>query len=696
MSFDWCYAGFDPESNDVVSKDGRSNDDDVRGLLCCLVAHDSSTGSVLAVPCESKSSTRQLGVELMRFIQSLGHAAVQIKCDAEPATLSLQRAIVTARQRLGLKTLEQNPPLHQHQANGAVEKSIDLIRKLAMTLVQCVRDKAQVEVNVSHPLFCWSFVHAAWLRNRFAVKGGLTSYERCTGNAYTGRLAAYGEPVFAEVIPRKKGNARFVKALFLTKATANDMCVVASKAGVRVCRSIRRTCSEWSVDKVLFQEVQGFPWQYSSAAVGARLVPPAKTRKPQPADVQDEAASLPPTTPGGVSAPASVAESIPVLLPMNPPSVVPSRVPPPEGATALPTESRGVTDPNSQGEANPSLRAPMPGTPEYMLPVMGSPDVARTEPTSESMQVEEPRENLDDRAPKVPRIRTVHFGGQDYEINDETLNDAEFEEIWDAEAMIWSYVDPEGDTDDSDEVPSAADVNVAEDNRLWFPNEGREPDLSAEAMQELDMLADAVEVSRLVAKGVLREACSEDSPGAMKSLSTKMVRTWRSKRRNGQPMFYRRSRLCAREFRWLDASKEGLFSPATSSDIVQLIPALFLSWKQTRPDVQYAIVSLDVKDAYLEVDQPEPVVSKIEVSPGVYKQFVFQKMIPGQREGSSRWFQHFVAFLSEHFQVTQCPVCPAIIKTPEGPGMIHVDDSLLLLPLDWAVKVFLPVVKISF
>ena len=87
------------------------------------------------------------------------------------------------------------------------------------------------------------------------MRGGLTSYERCAGNAYTGRLVAYGEPVSSEVILKKKGNPRFVRALFLTKTATNDMYVFASKAGIRVCRSVRRTSGDWSVDKVLFQEI---------------------------------------------------------------------------------------------------------------------------------------------------------------------------------------------------------------------------------------------------------------------------------------------------------------------------------------------------------------------------------------------------------------------------------------------------------
>ena len=68
---------------------------------------------------------------------------------------------------------------------------------------------------------------------------------------------------------------------------------------------------------------------------------------------------------------------------------------------------------------------------------------------------------------------------------------------------------------------------------------------------------------------------------------------------------------------------------------------------------------------------------------------------------------HFVAYLSEHFHVEKCKECPAVVRLSsksadgsagesQGPGMIHVDDSLLLLPLDWALKCFIPVIQQRF
>ena len=86
----------------------------------------------------------------------------------------------------------------------------------------------------------------------------------------------------------------------------------------------------------------------------------------------------------------------------------------------------------------------------------------------------------------------------------------QFEELWDFEAAMWAN-DPEDDSGD-DAGMSQLEEQAEGDERLWFSNTGREPVLSAQAMQELDMLADAVEVSRLwpkvsCEKPVARRTC---------------------------------------------------------------------------------------------------------------------------------------------------------------------------------------------
>ncbi|CAE7291170.1 RE1 [Symbiodinium sp. CCMP2592] len=618
IQFDFSFSGYSVP--DGICHLDAAPEDSQRALKC-LVAHDSATGMIAAIPCESKGDTRYLGIELMRFIQSLGHTTVTLKCDNEPSTLTLQRAIVTARQRLGLQTLVQNPAIGAKGSLGFCEKAIDSVRKLANTLLDQARHRTGLPLPTTHVLFAWAFVHSAWLLNRYRVIGNMTAYERACGAKYSGRIAPFAEPVYCQLDVKQKGDKRWMLGILVSKSSLNDMYIIAGKDGIRLSRSIRRVGQPWELEVQLYRELKGYPWDYGSGVIGTKFVAMPKQRPAAvdpvrdgaPPRSPDEAASEPPT-------PAVEALGMPVTPLGGAGAMAPPRrnVPPPESARAIPDES------------------------------MAGPDG------------------------------------------------------WEVQTKLWSM---ESETDDSfmNEVKANPEGEVAEDDdRLWFPDNGREPELDDAILAELDNLADQVEVSRLLKKSVLRHATSDDDLGSMKSLTTKFVRTWRHKKRNGVPSWYRRSRLCAREFRWLDESKEGLFSPATSTDIVRLIPAQWLNWKQSRPSEQYAILALDVKDAYLEVPQPTPVVSKVQG-----QDLVFMRMVPGQREGSQQWFSHFCEYLGEHFVIEKCKECPAVVHVSskpgsdgvcadKGPGMIHVDDSLLLLPLQWARECFLPVIEQRF
>ena len=89
-----------------------------------------------------------------------------------------------------------------------------------------------------------------------------------------------------------------------------------------------------------------------------------------------------------------------------------------------------------------------------------------------------------------------------------------------------------------------------------------------------------------------------------KILSTRFVRTWREKLDSaGQPFWLRRSRLVAREFAWMDAERESLFSPASNAIVSRLLPMKFLEMLEHGDGM---MVSNDVKDAFLTVKQETP------------------------------------------------------------------------------------------
>ncbi|CAE7253745.1 RE1 [Symbiodinium sp. CCMP2456] len=528
VSFDFFYTGYDAEAHTMQSHgkpgDGENSDD----LLCCLVAHDSSTGSVVAIPCQSKGTTRFLGVELMRFIHGLGHTTVELRCDNEPSTISLQTAVAGARKRLGLRTIIRNPPVGAHASNGAVEKSVDVIRSLANTMMSMVRERVGIDFGADHALFAWSFVHASWTRNRFAAVGGLTAYERATNARYTGRLVCFGEPVFGQISVKKKGNARWVRCVFLSKTISNDMFIVATRAGVRLCRSVRRTSSEWAVDRALYQGLAGFPWDYSSGAVGTRLVPPARTRRPQiAATAGDEAASDPPTpvpSGDGLASPPPAAEGDVPTLGVGP-SIEGDALPLPVAAATGPPPGTAVAEipvqPVEMGP-NPALGAPdveMLRTPEAMLPPLG--DTAQGSAGSRDV----PAEAGGDR--KRIRLRAVQFGSHnlDYHDDDVALDFPELErgELCEQiEADIDNERPAAGEyAGDGSEGTTALNVQGPPSEleqlqaQLWFEDHGGPPELSEEQLAALDRIADEVEIQRLSKKAVIRPVEIDEEEGPL-------------------------------------------------------------------------------------------------------------------------------------------------------------------------------------
>ena len=168
-------------------------------------------------------------------------------------------------------------------------------------------------------------------------------------------------------------------------------------------------------------------------------------------------------------------------------------------------------------------------------------------------------------------------------------------------------------------------------DQVWFPYSEAEPDVSADRLAELDEIVDHVEVQRLLKMKVLLEASSYSGPLAS-TLSAKYVRSWRKKQVNDEPKYLRRSRLVAREFAFLETRQYTFAAPASSATCVRLLPALAMNGSLGH-DVM--LVSFDVSDAYLCVDQEQPrPVRLVDGQAGIY---MIAKCLPGQRDGARRW-----------------------------------------------------------
>ena len=468
------------------------------------------------------------------------------------------------------------------------------------------------------------------------------------GRPYKGAVIPYGETVMLLVPQGAKGKPRFVQGQVLGKVMSSDQWIGCTSSGRLVlARTARRLSPEFSPqDPKLLKD---HPWKHPGFIAGSagrvRVQREPKVELPSglsPLLADGDQGQLGagggelieegrPTAPGDDGDETSINYS---------PSPVPSAAP---GAVAPATVATDAV--NSDSDALSSDTTPA----ESVAPVVPEVPAAPMD-LSDPPSREQPALDEDDRA-KRARIAEISFEHGEEDPVEFTQEDCE------------SMFDHDNDVDDSkpDEEP-ASGVPL----ELYRPYGPEEPNLSQAELDSLDALADQHEISRLLGMTVLKKGSPLSS--ALKVLSTRFVRTWRVKPHpvTGQPSYLRRSRLVAREFARDDPARSGLYSPASQQLLTRLLPAVW----SARPD--HVMFSLDVADAYLCVEQPA------EMWVSLYgDQYQLLRLLPGQREGSARWYDMFSAALAEA-GATAWPACPALfrLKGGQGAGLTHVDDLL--------------------
>ena len=173
--------------------------------------------------------------------------------------------------------------------------------------------------------------------------------------------------------------------------------------------------------------------------------------------------------------------------------------------------------------------------------------------------------------------------------------------------------------------------------------------------------------------GALRAPRPEEDIGGYARLTTKIVRDWRKR-----PMWVRRSRLVAREFRTWAPWTEELFAPSSSLGAVHQLISIAMA-------KGLEVTTIDVKDAYLNVPQKAPVVITVDRSlvedGGVGEApFILERLLPGQRVAAAEWFQYVKEMLLEA-DLENFEKEPTLFR---GTGLdddtnliLHADDGIL-------------------
>ena len=251
LSFDFVYTGKSCESVDV---------DTTTSKLTTLVFHDSHSGAVHCVPVFAKSQRKYMVMEAVRFLQFLGHSDICLRCDQEPAILAVQNLLQRTWQRMGHRAVIENSKLLDHASNSWVEKAVDNVRNMSSVLLHELSKRLNYEIPVGHPLFSWAFIHACWIRNRYGVRAGVTSYELIRGHAYRGRLCQFAEPVMCFVgdTNQHKGDPKWRLGIFLTKSVTNDMFLVQCEGNLRLTRSVKAIFKDWPEHMELYRSLLTF------------------------------------------------------------------------------------------------------------------------------------------------------------------------------------------------------------------------------------------------------------------------------------------------------------------------------------------------------------------------------------------------------------------------------------------------------
>ena len=225
-------------------------------------------------------------------------------------------------------------------------------------------------------------------------------------------------------------------------------------------------------------------------------------------------------------------------------------------------------------------------------------------------------------------------------------------------------VEQSGEVYDDDDAEEHESGDSSIPSELWRACSDGEPTMSVDELAQLVYISAALELDRLVKLGVLEELSWSDDLSNFRTLSTKMVTSWRLKPApSGEGDAYlRRSRFVARDFRWMNHMMDDeVFAPASSTVLVKVLPAILVS--RQLGDEPWEAMSLDVVDAYLTVPQKVPTV--VHYGNRVFK---LLRNLPGQRTGARDWFEAFQDHLISELSIQPLVEAPALFYIPPKHG----------------------------
>ena len=204
-----------------------------------------------AMPLETKGSNlRGQAEHLTRFSLMMNHVdKLELVADSEPTMLSLCQNVSLMRQHLGFQTIVSHGRPGDKGRTAQIERAIQTLRRQASTLLHMAEQKCELQLPGSHALVPWSYMHAAWLLNRFHNHSTIKTspLQLAFGRSYPGRVACFGQTVI--VLHRRgvncKAGPQWIPGIWLGKSEQEDVHIVATPEGIIRGKATRRTAEPW-------------------------------------------------------------------------------------------------------------------------------------------------------------------------------------------------------------------------------------------------------------------------------------------------------------------------------------------------------------------------------------------------------------------------------------------------------------------
>lgn len=109
----------------------------------------------------------------------------------------------------------------------------------------------------------------------------------------------------------------------------------------------------------------------------------------------------------------------------------------------------------------------------------------------------------------------------------------------------------------------------------------------------------------------------------------------------------------------------------------------------------WVLMSCDMQDAFLTVQQREPTMVIAKDVAGNEQAYALGRVLPGQRAGSLLWNEDITNHLKETLDMEECTIYPSMLKTKDNKlfSLLHVDDFLVTGHVDMVEKHRIPALK---